>query len=90
MCCAGSLTQHQLLGDQPRTTNLETGSQIGILELSNAFACWTYLYREEFLLLSDPSKVTWQQKERLLRGLQFQISDKNLQSYPYHTLLRNP
>lgn len=43
------------------------------------FSGSTYLYRKEFLLLSDPSKVTWQQKERLLCGLQLQISDKNLQ-----------
>ena len=45
VCCTGSVTYHQLLGEQPRITNLETGSQIRTLGLSSVFAYWTCLHR---------------------------------------------
>lgn len=87
MCCAGSLMHQQPLGEQLRMVILETGSRIKTLGLPSVSVLNLL---EQSKSLSDPSEVTWQPKEGLLGGLQFQISDKNLQSYSYHALLRNP
>lgn len=58
ICCAGSLTYHQLLGEQPRIMNLETGSQIRTFGLSSVFAYWICLQRTSpfscLILLRSP------------------------------------